>query len=610
MPISFPSVPANFTGREQIIAHFKARLHHYPLYIYEGQPGVGKTALLLKLARETEAIGIKGAIYLALWPGEEIASILGRVQYQLKLSAGGAAERQGDPFGRLADLLGERNLALVLDNAENLRREDFLSLVRTAKGRGPEFRIIIGTRSDPQLSAIDKMDIVFERIGPLSSAEVRQMAEKHKLSPEAVDILVADARRGGAVCHPLTLRFILSMIGTDLPHKEFLRTLTARSTHAFKSMIQHAGDRLEPELRDILISFANIAVPLSESVATEVFGPNVMKLVDKGMLDLVDGDIYVHYLVKQVFRSDDDDSLDEGSLDAVSKQLFNRGMERGEPMRVLRSAEIQARMGRTKDAIETLTSGWEMARDLGFLEAYLKAVAKIPGGDALESRIKLLSCRARMRKGNPSAVRAEMEKLAESKDSWTRIRANAAMTHIYSAAREHQKAVDAFANLRKGRVEAEHILLAGPNAAESMVVLGKIRDAEALAKELLKKLKGLEQYEREGELHRLLARIYSQAAQLPDAVKEAQAAAKAFEDGGDLYHASTAFGFIGDLYREAGDFEAARVAFTRFRELAAQWNDRDLLQVAELSEAWVALDVGDLTHAAQQIEAVEKEIGA
>jgi tetratricopeptide (TPR) repeat protein len=97
---------------------------------------------------------------------------------------------------------------------------------------------------------------------------------------------------------------------------------------------------------------------------------------------------------------------------------------------------------------------------------------------------------------------------------------------------------------------------------------------------------------------------------LDDAVEEANLAAKFFATAGDLYHAATAAGFIGDLYRETGDFEAAQAAFRRFHELATKWGDRNLIQIADLTEAWVALDVGDLTSAQRRITAVEKDLSA
>ncbi|MEZ4271518.1 MAG: hypothetical protein R3C68_08825 [Myxococcota bacterium] len=170
--------------------------------------------------------------------------------------------------------------------------------------------------------------------------------------------------------------------------------------------------------------------------------------------------------------------------------------------------------------------------------------------------------------------------------------------------------VDSYEVLQKTTKDTDFLIPAGCIATAAMARLGRIPDAEKLARSLLSQLKNKKHGEREGELYRLLARIYAQSGRLDDAVKEAKLAAKSFEATGDLYHAATAYGFIGDLYRETGDFELAKQAFVRFQKLAEAWGDRDLIQIAELADAWVSLDIGELTQAAQQIATVEKEMSA
>jgi tetratricopeptide (TPR) repeat protein len=180
---------------------------------------------------------------------------------------------------------------------------------------------------------------------------------------------------------------------------------------------------------------------------------------------------------------------------------------------------------------------------------------------------------------------------------------------IYSQLGEDEKVVQSYESVKRSNVSPDLLVPAATLAATSMVRIGKVTEAEKLSRNILAKIKSNKTHiDRQGELHRLLARAYSGTGRLTEAVTEAQNAAKAFEDAGDLYHAATAWGFIGDLYRETGDFELARSSFVRFGGLAEKWGDRDLLQVAELAEAWVSLDIGDLTHAAKQIAAVEKEM--
>jgi hypothetical protein len=39
MPVGFIDPPANFVGRDDYIARFRARLEHYNCFIYEGMSG-------------------------------------------------------------------------------------------------------------------------------------------------------------------------------------------------------------------------------------------------------------------------------------------------------------------------------------------------------------------------------------------------------------------------------------------------------------------------------------------------------------------------------------------------------------------------------------------
>ncbi|MEK7706303.1 MAG: hypothetical protein AAB426_15185, partial [Myxococcota bacterium] len=172
----------------------------------------------------------------------------------------------------------------------------------------------------------------------------------------------------------------------------------------------------------------------------------------------------------------------------------------------------------------------------------------------------------------------------------------------------HAEVVKSYDALKRLSRDPRQLLIAGTRAAESMMRIGRIGDAEQLGKSLLTRLRGKKEAQLSGELHRLLARSAEQSGRLTDAVREGQAAVTDFCKAGDLYHAATAEGFIGDLYRQTGEFELAREAFGRFRTLAEKWGDRNLLQIAELADAWVALDVGDITHAAKQVAAVEKEM--
>src|SRR5204863_1506000 len=101
MPIGFPVLSSTFFGREEYVARFKARLDYFQLFLYEGIPGIGKTALLFRLAKEARHGGFAGAVYLPLWPGETIASIAARAESRL-LAAHSRSDVSRDPYTRPA----------------------------------------------------------------------------------------------------------------------------------------------------------------------------------------------------------------------------------------------------------------------------------------------------------------------------------------------------------------------------------------------------------------------------------------------------------------------------------------------------------------------------
>jgi len=599
MSTAFPATSAKFVGRDEYIARFKSRVEHFQLFIYEGISGTGKTSLILRLAKETRAVGITNGMFLTVWPGETIGSILARVEARFKRVAL-STERQGDPFSRLIDRLEQQKTVLLLDGFHDIRREDRPAMARAFRGRQGRYRVIATSRGDPELSAMDRVMVHLERVGGFTHAEVSKIAGQFKLKEPALQQLLDDVERGGASAHPLTLMYMLSLGNGELPSAELLAKQTARSVNAFRSVMGEIGERIGDEQRRALTNLARIGLPIGKPTAHKAFGAVIERLVKERLLDVIDGDVRVHHLVSMYLGSGDSD-ISVNAAKIIAKHLESRAGSRGEPMALTRAGEILAHAGAGEAAVDTLASGWESVRDLGFLEAYLKTLSTIDAKGGLEPRVKLLSARARMRKGQPERVKDEMQALSKSRDKWTRSRALAALVYIHATLKEHKDVVASYDALKKTTTDNNLCTPAGIHAAASLVRLGKASEAERLAKGLLAKLKGKKQHDREGELRRLMARVYAHSGRLDMAVKEALYAAKAFEAGGDLYHAATAHGFVGDLYRETGDFEDAKEAFGKFRTLATSWGDRDLIQIAELAEAWVFLDIGDLTSAAQRI---------
>lgn len=607
MPTSFPTLPAKFVGREDYVARLKARLEHFRFFLYEGISGVGKTSLLLRLAKECKSVGMTGAIYLPVHPGEGVSSILARLECRALGNGRLNLEHQGDPYVRLVDLLESRKLVLILDALQNLRRDELPALVRIfAKAKAGQYRVLGAIRGDPALSVMDRGSVHQERVGALSGPEVRELGTAWKLSGPALDALEADAARGGASAHPLTCRYLLALCGADLPSPEILAGQSARSVHAFKALMGTMETHLPAEERALLAALAHIGLPLHRDVAAEAFGPVLERTIKHGLLDVIEGDVYAHHLVGQYVGADKA-HVSGDAAKRVAAHLKERALRLGEPLAAIRAAEVLAHAGFTDIAVESLATGWEWVRDPGFLEAYLKTLATIPAAGELAPRLKLLAVQARMRQGNPLAVVADMERLSHEPDLWTKSRALASLAYIQSELHAHEKVVVAFTELQRLAPGAETLLATGVLAVEAMVRLDRMADAQALAHSLLPSVVG--KPAAEGELRRLLARALAQTARLNEAVDEAVAAAKCFEAAGDLYHLAAAYGFIGDLYREAGEFDHAKEAFAKFLEVATHWGDRNLIQIAQLADAWVALDIGDVIHAAKRVAAVQKELG-
>lgn len=607
MPACFSEIGTPFVGREEYISRYRARLNHYPLSIYVGLQGIGKTTLMRRLSQETESIGLEKTVYLPVSPGEGVASLLARAEARLSGRIGQSVDSVADAFRRLTDVLSTHKCLLVLDDLHNIKTEDMSGLVRTIQACKGEYRVLAAMQHEIELAARDKAGMHLELVKPLNAAEVDSLLQAMKLPRGAIERLKEDAVRGGSAAHPLTLIFLASLLGDDLPDDEFLRTLTSRSIKSFQSIWERAAHRLSEAELDCLARLTHVGLPLSQEIAEAAFGEVIQALLSKRLVENIDGSVVVHAIIRRLVQDRVAD-LDAHASKVLAAHLQENAMKKSEPMGVIRAGEILARAGHIDKAVETLSAGWEAVRNFGFLKAYLRTLASIPADETMSGRLRVLSARARMRQGLPNQMRDEMTELSESKDPWTASRSLAALTYIHSEQRNHTQVVESYKRLAKVTRDADILLNAGMLAASSMVRLEQVNEAEELAHGLLKLLEGKKQFDREGEMHRLIARVCAQAGRLDDAIAEAGHAARCFEKTGDLYHAAAAHGYIGDLYRETGDFEMAKTAFEQFRTAAVKWGDRNLIQIAELADAWVSLDIGDLTHASKLIAEVEKEM--
>jgi tetratricopeptide (TPR) repeat protein len=119
-----PHPPADFTGREAELRDLRAALEQGGVYIsgLQGQGGVGKTALALKLAAEIAPNFPDGKIYLdlkgvgekPLTAAEALSHVLRAFHPEAKLP-----EKEDDLCGLFRSVLHDKHVLLLMDNAKD-----------------------------------------------------------------------------------------------------------------------------------------------------------------------------------------------------------------------------------------------------------------------------------------------------------------------------------------------------------------------------------------------------------------------------------------------------------------------------------------------------------
>ena len=123
-----------------------------------------------------------------------------------------------------------------------------------------------------------------------------------QLNPEATARLREDALRGGSAAHPLTLIFLGSLLGNNLPDDDFLRKLTSRSIKSFQAIWEKASGHLSDEELDCLARLTRIGLPLSLAICRDAFGTVVDQLLEKRLLDEVGGNVVVHAIIRRLVQ--------------------------------------------------------------------------------------------------------------------------------------------------------------------------------------------------------------------------------------------------------------------------------------------------------------------
>ncbi len=139
---NLPAPRSSFVGREQETLEVERQLALTRLLTLTGTGGSGKTRLALEVARDLLAAYPEGVWLVQLAPLSEGELVPRAVAEALEVS-----ERPAQPLAdTLADVLGSRELLLILDNCEHLL-EASARLVDKMLDSCPRVRILATSRS-------------------------------------------------------------------------------------------------------------------------------------------------------------------------------------------------------------------------------------------------------------------------------------------------------------------------------------------------------------------------------------------------------------------------------------------------------------------------------
>ena len=193
MPTFTPKLPTSpnpCIGRKDYTGRYLARLHHYNVSLFVGLPGIGKTTLLFHLAQlAREKMDLETSVYLPLFPGEGISSVLARTEARILGRAGQSSESQADAYRRLTDLLDGHKTLLILDNLHCFRHDDLVALLRTVSAYPGCYRIVAGSNFEPDLSAMERSLMHVELLKQLHPNEVKEILESRGVDGELRDTL-------------------------------------------------------------------------------------------------------------------------------------------------------------------------------------------------------------------------------------------------------------------------------------------------------------------------------------------------------------------------------------------------------------------------------------
>jgi len=182
-PHNLPGQATPFVGREAELQHIEVWLadRGTRLVSLVGPGGIGKTRLALQVAGDQLGAYADGVFFVPLVEVAHVAGVAAAIGDAVRLQP----HERGDPWARLADYLGDREMLLVLDSLEHLRPvgPHLAGLLERAPGL-----TMLATSREP-------LDLRSERSLTLGGLELPCDGDDGTAQRDSVRLFVASARR-------------------------------------------------------------------------------------------------------------------------------------------------------------------------------------------------------------------------------------------------------------------------------------------------------------------------------------------------------------------------------------------------------------------------------
>jgi len=267
-PCTLPAPPADFVGREGDLADLERNLAGAAISGVQGQGGLGKTALALKLAERLARRCPDGQLYLDLRGGEGLpmpaVEAQAEVVRQLRGPAFPVAAAEADLRQQYHDALRGRRVLLVLDNAHSDEQ------VRPLLPAGAEAVVVVTARRRLGLPGLHAHDL---DTLPVETARAFVRA----IAPRLTD---ADADAVATACGrlPLAVRLAATALKKrpGLVAADYLRRLEARGRltemDPVRRAIAESDDQLPAGTRAVWPQLAVLAGAFEKDWPAAIWG--------------------------------------------------------------------------------------------------------------------------------------------------------------------------------------------------------------------------------------------------------------------------------------------------------------------------------------------------